>query len=118
MRTRNASKSPEEPTGSFVVTGACNGCRATSCVEACPVEAFRAGPTMLVIDPDECIDCTLCEPACPSEAIMTAEDIPESQRHWIGRNATLSKKWPPIGKREAPAKGKCSEGLAPGGSLS
>ena len=53
----------------FVVTEACIKCKYTDCVEVCPVDCFHEGPNMLVIDPEECIDCTLCEPECPVEAI-------------------------------------------------
>ena len=53
----------------FVVTEACIKCKLTDCVEVCPVDCFHEGPNFLVIDPDECIDCTLCEPECPVEAI-------------------------------------------------
>ena len=53
----------------FVVTESCIKCKYTDCVEVCPVDCFHEGPNMLVIDPDECIDCTLCEPECPIDAI-------------------------------------------------
>jgi ferredoxin len=57
---------------------------------------------MLVIDPDECIDCTLCEPECPVEAIMAEEDIPEDQKQFIELNAELSKVWPIINEMKDP----------------
>ena len=53
----------------FVVTESCIKCKYMDCVEVCPVDCFHEGPNFLVIDPDECIDCTLCEPECPVEAI-------------------------------------------------
>lgn len=86
----------------FVVTEACIKCKYTDCVEVCPVDCFHEGPNMLVIDPDECIDCTLCEPECPVEAIMAEDDVPENLQQFIGLNAELSKEWPVINEMKAP----------------
>lgn len=88
----------------FVVTQACIKCKFTDCVEVCPVDCFHEGPNFLVIDPDECIDCTLCEPECPVEAIMSEDDVPEDMKGFIALNAELSKKWPVISemKEHAP----------------
>ena len=61
----------------FVVTESCIKCKYMDCVEVCPVDCFHEGPNFLVIDPDECIDCTLCEPECPVEAIFSEEEIPD-----------------------------------------
>lgn len=80
----------------FVVTESCIKCKYTDCVEVCPVDCFREGPNFLVIDPDECIDCALCEPECPVNAIMTDDAVPEDQREFIELNAELSKQWPAI----------------------
>jgi len=80
----------------FVVTENCIKCKYTDCVEVCPVDCFHEGPNMLVIDPDECIDCTLCEPECPAEAIMCDEDVPEEMHDFIDLNVELSKVWPVI----------------------
>ena len=80
----------------FVVTENCIKCKYTDCVEVCPVDCFHEGPNMLVIDPDECIDCTLCEPECPAEAIMSDEDVPDEMQPFIALNAELSKDWPVI----------------------
>ncbi len=85
----------------FVVTEACIKCRYTDCVEVCPVDCFHAGPNFLVIDPDECIDCTLCEPECPVEAIYPEDDLPDGQSHFIELNAELSRIWPVITEMEA-----------------
>ncbi|MEO8103848.1 MAG: ferredoxin family protein, partial [Betaproteobacteria bacterium] len=63
----------------YVVTEACINCKHTDCVEVCPVDAFREGRNFLVIDPDECIDCTLCVPECPVEAIYMDTDVPKHQ---------------------------------------
>jgi len=80
----------------FVVTESCIRCKYTDCVEVCPVDCFREGPNFLVIDPDECIDCNLCVPECPVDAIYDEEDVPEDQKHFTELNATLAKKWPVI----------------------
>jgi ferredoxin len=80
----------------FVVTENCIKCKYTDCVDVCPVDCFHEGPNFLVIDPDECIDCTLCEPECPVEAIYAEDELPEGQEVFIGLNAELAKKWPII----------------------
>ena len=82
----------------FVVTEACIRCKYTDCVDVCPVDAFREGPNFLVIDPDECIDCTLCVPECPVNAIFGEEDVPTDQQHFTALNAELSREWKPITK--------------------
>ncbi|MCP5419891.1 MAG: ferredoxin family protein [Gammaproteobacteria bacterium] len=87
----------------FVVAENCIKCKYTDCVEVCPVDCFHEGPNFLVIDPDECIDCTLCEPECPAEAIFAEDDIPEGQEHFLEINAELAKVWPVISvKIDAP----------------
>jgi len=80
----------------FVVVESCIKCKYTDCVEVCPVDCFHEGPNFLVIDPDECIDCTLCEPECPVEAIYPEDDIPEGQEGFLALNAELAKEWPVI----------------------
>jgi ferredoxin len=88
----------------YVVTETCIKCKYTDCVDVCPVDCFREGPNMLVIDPDECIDCTLCVAECPVEAIFAEDDVPVNQRDFIGLNAQLCKEWPAITeKKDAPA---------------
>ncbi len=87
----------------FVVTENCIKCKYTDCVEVCPVDCFHEGPNFLVIDPDECIDCTLCEPECPAEAIFAEDDIPEGQEQFLELNAELAREWPVITqKKDAP----------------
>ena len=87
----------------YVVTESCIKCKYTDCVDVCPVDCFREGPNCLVIDPDECIDCTLCVPECPVEAIFAEDDVPEDQRVFIQINAELAKQWPAIiEKKDAP----------------
>jgi len=73
----------------FVVTESCIKCKLTDCVEVCPVDCFHEGPNMLVIDPDECIDCTLCEPECPVEAIFSEDELPEDQIKFLDLIADL-----------------------------
>ncbi|HIL94063.1 MAG TPA: ferredoxin family protein [Cycloclasticus sp.] len=80
----------------FVVTESCIKCKYTDCVDVCPVDCFHEGPNFLVIDPDECIDCTLCEPECPVEAIYSEDELPEGQESFIALNAELSPLWPVI----------------------
>ena len=80
----------------FVVTEACIRCKYTDCVDVCPVDAFREGPNFLVIDPDECIDCAVCVPECPVNAIYAEEDVPGNQQHFSALNAELAREWKPI----------------------
>jgi ferredoxin len=88
----------------FVVTESCIKCKLTDCVEVCPVDCFHEGPNMLVLDPDECIDCTLCEPECPVEAIYSEDELPGGQEKFIELNAELSADWPVITEmKDAPA---------------
>ncbi len=72
-----------------VVTEACIQCKYTDCVDVCPVDAFREGENFLAIDPDECIDCAVCVPECPVEAIYAEEDVPKDQMHMVAINAEL-----------------------------
>ena len=80
----------------FVVTENCIKCKYQDCVEVCPVDCFYEGPNFLVINPDECIDCALCEPECPANAIFSEDELPEGQEVFIELNAELSQKWPNI----------------------
>lgn len=86
----------------FVVTESCIRCKYTDCVEVCPVDCFREGPNFLVIDPDECIDCALCEPECPVNAIQSEDELPEAQKQFLALNAELSKEWPVITRNKGP----------------
>lgn len=86
----------------YVVTDSCIKCKYTDCVDVCPVDCFHEGPNFLVIDPDECIDCTLCVPECPVEAIFAEDDVPTEQQSFIALNAELAKVWPVIIERKAP----------------
>ncbi|MES2203625.1 MAG: ferredoxin FdxA [Pseudomonadota bacterium] len=80
----------------FVVTEQCIKCKYTDCVEVCPVDCFYEGPNFLVINPDECIDCALCEPECPVNAIMSEDDLPEEFQKYTEINKKLSVQWPGI----------------------
>ena len=84
-----------------VVTEACIRCRYTDCVDVCPVDCFHAGPNMLVIDPDECIDCAVCVAECPVNAIYAEEDLPAAQQAFTALNAELTGVFPVLSKRES-----------------
>jgi ferredoxin len=86
----------------YVVTENCIRCKYTDCVDVCPVDAFHEGPNFLVINPDECIDCDVCIPECPAEAIFAEDDLPEDQRQFIEINAELAAKWPVINEKKDP----------------
>ena len=95
---------PPDRAMTYVVTESCIRCKYTDCVDVCPVDCFREGPNFLVIDPDECIDCTLCVAECPVEAIFAEDDVPPDQQEFIAVNAELAKVWKPIIERKpAPA---------------
>ena len=86
----------------FVVTEPCVKCKYTDCVEVCPVDCFHEGPNFLVIDPEECIDCAMCEPECPVDAILSEDDVTEDQKEFLEINAELSVQWPVITVRKDP----------------
>ncbi|GBQ30829.1 ferredoxin FdxA [Gluconacetobacter sacchari] len=86
----------------YVVTENCIRCKFMDCVEVCPVDCFYAGENFLVINPDECIDCGVCEPECPAEAIVPDSD--DRAAAWAEINASYSVKWPNITRKgTAPA---------------
>lgn len=78
----------------FVVTDACIRCKYTDCVEVCPVDCFYEGENMLVIHPEECIDCGVCEPECPIEAILP--DTESGMEKWVDINRKYAEEWPNI----------------------
>lgn len=91
----------------FIVGEQCIKCKHTDCVEVCPVDCFYEGPNFLVIHPDECIDCALCEPECPVDAIYAEDEIPEDQLVFLELNAELAEVWPNITEmKEPPADAK------------
>ncbi|MCY4238680.1 MAG: ferredoxin family protein [Rhodospirillaceae bacterium] len=81
----------------YVVTEACIKCKYQDCVEVCPVDCFYEGENMLVIHPDECIDCGVCEPECPAEAILP--DTEPDVEKWVEVNRTYSEQWPNINRK-------------------
>ena len=86
----------------YVVTEACIRCKYMDCVEVCPVDCFYAGENMLVIHPDECIDCGVCEPECPADAIL--HDTEQGLEKWVELNRQYAEQWPNITRKgEAPA---------------
>ena len=94
----------------FVVTETCIKCKYTDCVEVCPVDCFYEGPDFLVIHPDECIDCALCEPECPIDAILSEDELPDDQIDFIEINARLSEVYENITE----AKDHCVNGTSNG----
>lgn len=84
----------------YVVTDNCIACKYTDCVEVCPVDCFYEGENMLVIHPDECIDCGVCEPECPADAIRP--DTEPAMEKWVEFNRKYSEMWPVITERKDP----------------
>lgn len=84
----------------FVVTEDCIKCKYGDCVEVCPVDCFYEGENMLVIHPDECIDCGVCEPECPAEAILPDSD--SKAEEWLELNREYAGKWPNITHNPGP----------------
>ncbi|MBA2672956.1 ferredoxin FdxA [Ramlibacter sp.] len=80
----------------YVVTENCIQCKHTDCVAVCPVDCFHEGPNFLAIDPEVCIDCGVCEPECPVEAIRPHDRLSEAERIYLDLNSELSKRWPVI----------------------
>jgi len=85
----------------YLVTENCIKCKHTDCVEVCPVDCFYEGPNFLAINPDECIDCAVCVPECPVDAIVADNDTTINVIVWTDLNRRLSKKWPNITKKKA-----------------
>ena len=85
-----------------IVVEACVKCKYTDCVEVCPVDCFHEDAEMLVIDPDECIDCAACVSECPVEAIYAEEDLPDGQEKWIQINADKAPDLPVINEKKEP----------------
>ncbi len=85
----------------FVVTENCIKCKYTDCVAVCPVDAFFEGPNFLAIDPVICIDCALCVPECPADAIYQDTELPEDQKDFLALNEALCATWPNITELKA-----------------
>jgi ferredoxin len=88
----------------FVVTEPCINCKHTDCVAVCPMDCFVEGPNFLAIDPTQCIDCSVCVPECPVDAIVSASEIDEAQRPFVALNAALARdaRWPRLTRRKPP----------------
>ena len=84
----------------YVVTEACIRCKYMDCVEVCPVDCFYEGENMLVIHPDECIDCGVCEPECPVDAIKP--DTESGLESWVDFNRKYAEAWPNITRKGEP----------------
>lgn len=86
----------------YLVTENCINCKHGACVTVCPVDCFHEGPNFLSIDPDECIDCGVCVPECPVDAIFADSDLDEETRiTWLEVNTRTSKKWPVVTDQSA-----------------
>jgi ferredoxin len=92
----------EEKVMAYVVTEACIKCKFTDCVAVCPVDCFYEGENMLVINPDECIDCGACEPECPVNAIFEEDDVPAQYKDYVSLNEKLAGQWPNITAQQSP----------------
>jgi ferredoxin len=85
----------------YLVTENCIKCKHTDCVEVCPVDCFYEGPNFLAINPDECIDCGVCVPECPINAIVEDTNLDHNIPFWVDLNKRLSTKWPNITKKKS-----------------
>jgi ferredoxin len=101
---RGAIAKLAETAMAYVVTEPCIRCKYTDCAAVCPVSCFHEGPNFLVIDPEECIDCDICVPECPVDAIYPEDQVPPDQQEFVALNAELAKAWPVIDtKKDAPS---------------
>ena len=90
----------------YLVTDNCIKCKYTDCVSVCPVDCFYEGENFLAINPDECIDCGVCEPECPAGAIVADSDIAGSElEYWTKINTDMAVKWPNITNQREPLPG-------------
>ena len=86
----------------YIVKDACVKCKYMDCVEVCPVDCFYEGENFLVIHPDECIDCGVCEPECPADAIVPDTDMNDELQYWLDFNTKYSQEWPNITEKIDP----------------
>ncbi len=85
----------------YVVAEPCVNCKFTDCVDVCPVDCFYEGKNILVIHPEECIDCGACEPECPVDAIFEEDEVPSKWKHYVEINAQYAPKFPGITAKKA-----------------
>ena len=110
IRSPKTNRLDDKNEMTYVVTEDCIKCKYMDCVEVCPVDCFYEGENMLVINPDECIDCGVCEPECPPEAIKA--DTESGLEKWLSVNAEYAKSWPNISQKgEPPADAKEMQGV-------
>jgi len=95
----------------YVITANCIACKYTDCVEVCPVDCFYEGENTLVIHPDECIDCGVCEPECPADAIRA--DTESGMEQWLNFNRKYAQIWPVITERKEPLPGAAARNGGP-----
>ena len=100
-RRRVVTINDGEP-GERSISVACMHCSEAPCATVCPVDCFYEGPNFLVIHPDECIDCALCEPECPVDAIFSEDELPENEMEFLEINAELCEVWPNITEKKDP----------------
>lgn len=86
----------------YVVTESCIRCKYTDCVDVCPVACFHEGENMLVIDPEECIDCGVCVDECPVSAIFSEDEVPEKWQSFVELNKKYAAEWPLIEEGKEP----------------
>lgn len=86
----------------YVVTENCIQCRHTLCVDICPTDAFHVGPNFIAINPQECVDCGLCVPECPEDAILADNALDAGNQHFLALNARLAQRWPVLLERMQP----------------
>ena len=96
----------------YIIAEPCIDIKDRSCVDVCPVDCIHEFARILIIDPEECIDCGACEPECPVEAIFSEEELPAGQEHFKQLNIELARGWPVITeKKAAPPDAKEWEGV-------
>ena len=86
----------------YIVNDKCIKCKYQDCIVVCPVDCFYVGDNMVVIHPDECIDCGVCEPECPVDAIYSEDELPEAEQEFLQLNAELCETWPNITEKKDP----------------
>ncbi len=84
----------------YVVTENCIKCKYTDCVDVCPVDCFYLGENMVVINPEQCIDCGVCEPECPADAIKA--DTADNMEKWVELNQLYAQTWPRVSRKQKP----------------